>query len=294
MGAHAYVASNALTGLAASAFAWYTASGTPSSGAFTPSPDNRSYLNDGRMDRQLTVAASAASGLNVIIDMGAATQLVGIAILNSNPAVQDPGADMAVAVHASSNATFAADVNAAKASSTLYSALSPRNKDHVLQWNQSLNKRYWRITWEWSGGNITNFRVGELIAFTASTQLTRRTIYGSGEGKKFFSASEQFSTGERRAMFLGGPQRMLSMLFSDLNATQRDELDAMWGAVKGNVSKLLWIDSYEAVATAAAAAEQNCVWGRLDEDELAFPEDDFALYNMRGFTLRSLGREAGA
>lgn len=279
MGAHAYVTSNVLTGLAATAFTW-------SNGATT----NRSYLNDGRMDRQMTIGGSVASGVTVVVDLGSATQLVGVAVLNSNPAVQKT--DATLKVEGADDAAITVNAVTAKSASTLYSSLKPRNKDHVLQF-AAVTKRYWRLTWTWTG-SVTNFRIGELLFFTASTQLTRRTIYGSGEGKKVWSASEQFMTGERRAMFLGGPQRSLSMLFSDLSASQAAELDAMWIAALGNVSPLLWIDSYEAVSTAAAAAEQNCVWGRLDEAELAFPQDDFNIFNMRGFNLRSLGREAGA
>lgn len=279
MGSHAYSTTNALTSLAASAFTWSNAATT-----------NRSYLNDGRMDRRFAVGASVASGINVVIDLGSATALMGFAVLNSNCAVQK--SDAALRVRAADDAGISVNVVTAKAASTLYSSLAPRNKDHVLQF-ASVSKRYWELTWTWTG-NVTNFSIGELWAYASSTTLSRRTIYGSGEGKKFYTASEQFQVGERRALFLGGPQRVLSMLFSDLTSSQRDELDAMWVAVNGNVAPFLWIDSYEAAATAAATTEQNCVFGRLDEDELHFPQDDFGIYSMKGFTLRSAGREAGA
>jgi hypothetical protein len=281
MGSHAYATSNVIG--SGSGFTWST--GALAAGL-------SSYLYDARLDNRIIVGASVASGVTLIIDLGSAMQLVGLAVLNSNAAVQKT--DAALKVEASSSATFAADINVAKAASTLYSTLAPRNKDHVLQWNANFNKRYWRLTWTWTG-NVTNFAIGELFAFTSSTALSRRTVYGSGEGKKIWGSSEQFQTGDRRGLKLGGPQRGLDLLFSELDATARDQLDAMWIAANGNLSPLLWIDSYEAVATAAATSEQNCVYGRLDEDELAFSQDDFAVYNPGSrFRLRSAGREAGA
>lgn len=280
MGAHAYAVTNLLDGLATTAFTWSPASTT-----------DRAFLNDGRMDRRMLVSASAASGITLVIDMGSATACSGFAVLNSNPAVQKT--DATLRIRAADDAAISVNVVTAKSASTLYSSKIPRNKDHVLQF-ASVTKRYWELLWTWTG-NVTNFSIGEIFAYAASTALTRRTIYGgSGEGKKMYTASDQFQTGDRRGLKLGGPQRVLDLAFSDLSATERDELDVMWAAVDGNISPLLWIDSRETVDTAAATAEQNCVYGRLEEDELVFPEDDFSLYSMRGFRLRSAGREAGA
>lgn len=282
MGLHAYATSNYLVGFSASSFVW-------SNGATT----DRSFLNDRRIDRQFVVGASVASGINVIVDTGGASQLVAVAALNSNAAVQKT--DAALLVEASNNATFAADVNVAKAASTLFSTTQPRNKDHVLQFNANFSKRYWRLTWTWTG-NVTNFAIGELFfVLTGSlTTLTRRSIYGSGAGKKMFTSSDPFPTGERRGLKLGGPQRVLDLRWSDMTASERDELDIMWSAAEGNVAPLLWIDSNEAVATAAAATEQDCVFGRIDEDEAMFSNPDFGRHEFPGFRIRSAGREAGA
>ncbi|MBK7858410.1 MAG: hypothetical protein IPJ65_07260 [Archangiaceae bacterium] len=112
MSVHAYAVSNLVSGLAASAFTW--------SNAVTA---NRSYLNDGRMDRPMVIGASVASGINVIIDFGSPQQLTGVAVLNSNAAVQKANATLKV--EASSSSTFGADVNVAKAASTLYSSALP-------------------------------------------------------------------------------------------------------------------------------------------------------------------------
>lgn len=281
MGAHAYSTTNALSGLAAPAFTWSNAATT-----------NRSYLNDGRMDRRMVIGSSVASGIALVIDLGSAQALSGFAILNSNAAAQK--SDAAVRVRAADDSGITTNVVTAKAASTLYAPSSPpRNKDHVLQF-ASVTKRYWELTWTWTG-NVTNFSIGELWAYSAATQLSRRSAYGSTEGKKIFTASESFQVGERRGVFLGGPQRVLQLSWVDLDATARDDLDTLWNLTKGSVAPFLWIQSYEATATAAAASEQDCIFGRLDEDDLPFQNNDFGLYMpANGLIIRSAGREAGA
>jgi hypothetical protein len=281
MGAHAYSVTNALSGLAASAFTW-------SNGATT----SRSYLNDNRMDRRMVIGSSVASGVNVVIDLGSAQALMGFAILNSNAAAQK--SDATVRVRGADDAGISVNVVTAKAASTLYApSIPPRNKDHVLQF-AAVTKRYWELTWTWTG-NVTNFSIGELWAYAAATQLSRRSVYDSADGKKFFTASEQFQVGERRGVFLGGPQRSLELAWSDLSSTERDELDTMWGLVNGDVAPFLFIPSYEATATAGASSEQDCVFGRLEDSELVFQNPDFGRYAPRkAFVVRSAGREAGA
>lgn len=279
MGAHAYSVTNLLEGLAATAF-------TFSNGATS----NRSYLNDGRMDRQMLIGASVASGLTLVINMGSAVALSGIAVLNSNCAVQKT--DAALRIRAADDSGISTNVVTAKAASTLYSTKLPRNKDHVLQF-ASVTKQFWELTWTWTG-NVTNFKIGELWAYSASVALSRRSIWGSGEGKKMFTAKVPFDTGEKRGLKLGGPQRVLDLRFSDLSETERDELDVMWAATEADVAPFLWIDSRETVATAAGSDEQNCVFGRLEDDELFFDNPDHGRYSPGGFKLRSAGREAGA
>lgn len=281
MGAHAYAYSNVLTGLAAGSFTWSNTTTT-----------NRAYVNDGRMDKRQVVDASAASGINVIIDLGAALTLVGFGILNSNAAVQKD--DAAVLVEASSASDFGSDVNTAKAATTLYSATSPRNKDHVLQF-VGLSKRYWRLTWTWTG-NVTDFAIGELFAYTAGglEQLTRRSVYGSGETREAIVAQSQMQYGETRGLFLAGPVRQLDLQWDDLNASERDELYTMHVASNFGATPFLWVESYEASALAAAVAEQECIYGRLTAPRFQWSQKDFGIYQPGGFSIRSLGREAGA
>lgn len=279
LGAHAYAVTNLLESLSATAFTWSTGA-----------TSNRSYLIDGRMDRRFVVGASVASGVTCVVNFGAPTLVTGFAVLNSNAAVQKT--DAALQIRAADDAAITVNVLTKKAASTLYSATYPRNKDHVLQFG-SRQKQYWELTWTWTG-NVTNFSIGELWAFYQQPTLSRRSIWGSGEGKKMWTASEQFQTGERRGLKLGGPQRMLDLQFSDLSESERDELDLMWQRTDGNASPFLWIDSYEAVDTAAATTEQNCVLGRIEDDTLFFQNPDFGRHAPGGFKIGSAGREAGA
>lgn len=285
MGAHGYATSNLLSGLVAGAFTW-------SNGAVS----NRAYVNDGRMDNRQVVGASVASGINVIIDLGVTSIVRGVAILNSNAAVQKT--DAAVLIEASSSATFAADVTVLKLATTLYSTDSPKNKDHVLQTaNTALSKQYLRLTWTWTG-NVTNFSIGELFAFVkpAATypQLSRRSVYGSGETHDAKVAMSEMQYGGQRGVFLAGPLRQADLNWADLTATQRDELEALHSATYWGARPFLWIPSYEATAVAAAAAEQECIFGRLQRPSFRFTEPDFQLYTPDGFAIRSEGREAGA
>jgi hypothetical protein len=284
VGAHGYAVTNLLTGRAAGDFVW-------SNGATT----NRTYVCDGRMDKLQVVGASVASGINVIIDLGAAAIVRAVAILNSNAAVQKT--DAAVAIDISSSATFASDVTAIKLASTLNST-APFNKDHVLQTaNTAVSKRYVRLTWTWTG-SVTNFSIGEFFIFVkpAATypQLARRSIYGSGETHEAIVAQQRMQYGETRGLFLAGPVRQLDLQWDDLSATERDELYAMHAASSFGARPLLWVQSYEASALAAAAAEQECIFGRIVDPQFQWSHKDFAIYQPGGFSIRSLGREAGA
>ena len=279
MGAHAYAVTNRLSGLAAGSFTWAPASTT-----------NRAYLNDARMDKQMLVSAAAASGLTLVIDLGSVQSLVGFALLNHNAAVQKT--DAAVRVRAADDAAITVNVVTAKAASTLYSTTVPKNKDHVLQF-ASVTKRYWELTFTWTG-TVTNFSVGEIFAYSAATQLTRRSIYGSGESYEAIVTQVQMQYGETRGGFMGGPVRSLDLQWDDLTSSQRDELYAMHTASNFGATPFLWIPSYEAVATAAAVTEQEVIYGRLQSQTFHWAEKDFQLYQPGGFSIRSLGREAGA
>jgi hypothetical protein len=243
------------------------------------------------MDKLCAVGTSIASGFNIIIDLGSALQLTGFAVLNSNAAVQKT--DAALKVEASSDAAFGSDVNVAKAASTLCSSAAPRNKDHVVQFTANFTKRYWRLTWTWTG-SVTNFVIGELFAFIAQTQLSRRSIYSSGETLEAIVAQSQMQYGETRGLFLAGPLRQLDLQWDDLTAAQREELYGMFTLSNFGAKPLLWIPSYEATALAAANSEQEVLYGRLTKPAFQWSEKDFSLFQPGGFSIRSLGREAGA
>jgi hypothetical protein len=273
----AYAVTNALSSLAATAFTWSTADTT-----------NRAYLNDRRMDK-VFIATAAVGGITLVIDMGGATQLAGIAVLNSNVA---SATAPTLRVRAADDAAITVNVVTPKAATTL-DLTAPRHKDHVLQF-AAATKRYWELTWVWTGSFA--LRVGELFAFTSSTQLTRSGIYGSGGGERFKSIQTPMEYGTVQAMFLAGPIRSATLKWQDHTASNMAELQALWRATKGIVKPFLFVPSYEATGTAAADDQQECIYGRLlgPGDDFDFTQPDFNLFNPPDFTIMSEGREVGA
>lgn len=282
MGQHGYVVTNALAGLAAGSFTWNTGSTT-----------DRDKLNDGRMDVR-ALAGTHTSPITLVVDMGAATSLVGWGALNSNFAGALSAHTPQLKIEGADDASITVNVVTAKAASTLYTATSPRNKDHVLQF-PAVSKRYWRLTWSWSGGGSSGaIYVGELFAYSAINMLSRRSVYGSGEQQDWITAPLQMMYGETRSAYLAGPVRQLNYDWADLTSSQRDELQAMYASTNGGTVPLLWVMSYETQSGAAAVSEQECIYGRLAKPSFGWKESDFSLFQPDGMSLRSLGREAGA
>lgn len=288
---YAYVVTNALAGLAASAF------------TMTPAPSDlttRAYLNDGRMSRQV-VGATAATSHTIDVDLGSAQALVGFALLNHNACGLDYASDnyeASVVITATDNADYVTSSVVAKAATSLVPwrnlNVNANNCDHVLQF-VVVTKRYWRITITTTSGVL---KVGELFAFgTAASpvrSLTRGSAYGSGEGEEVIAVSTQFQSGEQRVVKLGGPVLERRYSWSDFTASQADELRRLWRTTNGPVTPLLWVDAYESVQTAGTAAGMRCIYGRLQTMRFDVTQDDYGVFQPPGFVIRSMGREMGA
>lgn len=271
---HGYAITNAISGLAASAFAW-------SSGYTT----NRDRLNDGKQDKLASSAASAqASGQTLKIDLGSATALVGLALLNHNLA---SGA-CTVLVEAATASDYS-DAATVKAASTI-TTTAPNQKDTVLQF-PSVSKRYWRITFAHSG--TKTITIGEVLALASITTLTRATVWGAGDTERYVTNENESATGQIHSTFLAGPIRTKRLPFKDLSTSELAELMTMFRATLGGVNNLLWIDFVESTATAATAAGQACIWGKL-RNSLGWSEDDFRLFTPDALELVGLGREVGS
>lgn len=273
-----YAVTNRLTGLTASAFSVSTGSG--------PSGATELYLNDGRMDRQY--ALTGGTTIEAIdIDLGSAQSVSAVAVLNHNlVALGAP----TITVTAADNAGFSVGVVTPKAATTLNTA-EPKHKDHVLQFG-AVSKRYWRITFTHS--TAAALRIGELFLASSNTQLSRYMIDGSGESESFYSVTNKLLYGETRTTFLAGPLRSKTMRFQDWNDTQLNQLRTMWAATKGMATPLLFISSYEATGTAAAIAEQECIFGRVMVDDFRWTYTDALYRQPPEIVIASLGREAGA
>ena len=270
-----YATANALTGLAATAFTW--------SSAYTTSRDR---LNDGVMDAPASSAGSAqASGQTLVINLGSAQALVGIAILNHNLA---SGA-CTVRVRAATDAAITTSVVTAKAASTIVTT-APNQKDTVLQF-PTVTKQYWELTFVHTGTKVVT--IGEVLALTSITTLSRGTIYGAGETERYVTNRNESATGRVFSTFLGGPIRTMRLPFKDINGRAKGELMTMFRATLGGVTNLLWLDLIESTDTAATDSAQACIWGKIRES-LGWSEDDFNLFSIDALEIVGLGREVGA
>ena len=271
---HAYAVTNLLTGLAEGSFSW-----TPSTTTL------RSYLNDGAMDARFSVVLTASTVI-VEIDLGSAKNVSAIALLNSNIA---SATAPTVTIQAADNAGFSVGAVTPKATTTL--ALTPAPlKDHVLQF-AAVSKQYWRITWAWTGSFALT--IGELF-FASTTALTRYVVYGHGRSAEYVNARLKMYAGGSRAHYIAGPIATRKLPWADLSESERNELLVMAEASKSGATPMLWCEQYEAVATAADAAHQACIFGRIEEDQASWTEDDYGIYQPSALTIRSLGREVGA
>jgi len=270
---HGYATANALSGLAAGSFTW---SSTYAIG--------RDRLNDGKMSVQAASGGSPqASGQTLSFDLGAATALVGIALLNHSLA---SGACTVAVTAGTDGITYGTTVKAASVIVTT----APNQKDTVLQF-PSASFRYWRLTFAHSGTK-TVF-IGEVLALTTITTLSRTTIYGAGETERYLLNQNASATGTVHSTFLGGPLRTKTLPFKDLSTAERDELLTMFRATKGGNTNLLWIETIYSTALAATSAEQECIWAKI-EPEFSWSQDDYRLFTPSGLMLAGLGREVGA
>lgn len=273
MGAHGYALVNAAGNLAASAFGGDAAGAT------------RSRLNDGHMDRVFSLGALTSSG-TITIDFGSAVSLVGIGLLNNNLATATAPT---VTIQGATDSGFTTSLVTAKAASTP-ATTKPRHKDHAFIF-PAVSKRYWRVQLAWTG--LFTFTLGELFAITTLTSLSRRSVYGSGESEEFRNSENVSDTGERRSRFIAGPIRSKRLDFVDNDETSKDELMTLWRGSNGGASSLLWVDDINQVQTAAAAADQQCLFGKV-QSQWGWSQTDYGLFTMTALELRSQGREMGA
>jgi hypothetical protein len=116
---------------------------------------------------------------------------------------------------------------------------------------------------------------------------------GSGESLDLVTVSTSMMYGETRATLFGGPIRSKKMRFADFTQANLLELQTLWLATSGPVTPFIWIESYEAVSTAAATTEQDCIFGRLLVDKFDWTWVDHLYSQPPSFVIQSLGRGVG-
>lgn len=274
----AYATTNQATGLAASAVTVTTGAG--------PADDTRLYLFDGKLAGQYTLTAGTTTEV-VRINLSSAKAVSAVAILNHNIAALGGGT---ITIRAATDSGFTTGVVTPKATTTI-NTTAPKHKDTVLQF-ASVTKQHWEFTFTHSLS--TALKIGELFFAAASTQLTRGQTDGSGERERFITSEVEMQFGQVQSLFLAGPVRTKRIRMQDFTAANLAELQALWRATKGPVTPFLWIESYEAVSTAAAATEQDCIFGRLRLPEFEWSWVDYNLTQPPELTIASEGRERGA
>lgn len=273
----AYGITNRATGLAAAAFTIPVGAG--------PATDTRLYLNDGRMDQQYTFTASNAVTLQ--IDLGSAKTVTAWAVLNHNFNSLGGGT---CKIDAADDVAWTTNIVAIKAAST-FATTVPKHKDAVFQF-ASATKRVWRLTFT----NVTTgaVKIGEVFGVSATTQLTRGMTDGSGESERVVSVDVGLANGARRSVFFGGPIRKKTLRFQDYTTADLVELQTLWRATRGNTARFLWVESYEATALAAAATEQDCIFGAFLNQEYKWSWTDYNLTQPDELVIESEVREWGA
>lgn len=274
---HAYATVNAASSLAATAFTWSTGSTV-----------ERSALNDGRMSKISTSAGNSGT-IDLTIDFGSATALVGFALLSHTMGTTYAAYAFTCEVSGADDAAQTVNAVTAKAASTI-NVTAPNHRDAVLTF-PSVTRRYWRLRFAHSAGTVA-VELGEVLALGTITSLTRKKVYGWSETERYYANIAESRTGETHATFLAGPRRTRRLPFVDLSASEKAEVMAMFRATKGGVTPLLWIEDYNSTASAATASEQECVWGRVQQS-LGWTEGDYSLYGPEALELTSLGRQVG-
>lgn len=285
--AEAFATTNLLSSLGTSSYTWSNAyAGT----------DNAA-MNDGKLDQRVS-PGSPASNIDLVIDLGSAQVMKGIAILNHN-LLTVLGAAVTVTVRAATDVTITTGVVTAKSATTLasfnsYSARDPRNKDHLLAWGGSTSKRYWQLQFAYTG-TINDFAIGELFAYNSITTLTRGSQYGSDyDGAHSIVTSVQTLSGDRRAQFLAGPIRQKRVAWSMLTDAQKEQLANLYRDGRAGATNVLWAGSYVESSSGAASADQDVMLARLGSDDFSAPMNDYLLHDPGEFVLTSRGREVGA
>lgn len=274
---HAYATTNAAVNLAASAFTWSTAVTT-----------DRDAFNDGRMSKTCTSEGSAST-IDLTIDFGSATALVGFALLNHTIGSAYSSNSVTCAISGADDAAQTVNAVTAKAASTI-AVTVPNHKDAVLCF-PTQTKRYWRLRFAHTGTIAVT--LGEVMALSSITSLTRKKVYGWGESERYYLNVAESRTGDTHATFLAGPRRTRRLPFVDLSASEKAEVMAMFRASRGGATPLLWIEDYNSTASAATESEQECIWGRVQQS-FGWTEGDYSLYGPDALELTSLGREVGA
>lgn len=242
-------------------------------------------LKDSRRDVVATVA-STTSPLYLNLDLGSAKTLKGIALLNLY-------ATQALSVEIFSDTTAGFPAAVSRFAATALPTAWPDSENVYIRPTQ-VSARYWRVALTWSGSAAVS--LGELVATSIETSLTRGYVYGDSEQTNIPTLEFESRGGMVTREVTGGPRRTKRFAFSDLTRAQRTELQSMWFAAACGSRPLLFVDALGTAGdvtqlTDTAVQQSRCIAGLL-EPSFGWTESDYRLYDPDGFVLVELAPDA--
>lgn len=223
-----------------------------------------------------------------VLDVGAGNAISCFAILNSNIATLS-GARMEL--YANNDPTFSSGTIIAKALTT-FSNTGGR-LDHVVVF-PAVTARYWKPVWVWNGGSFS-MTFGEL--WLGSLTTLPRAVGQSHNGRASMYKSIKVTTmsGDERGHSVAGPITRRAVSVPDMSDTDRDAWQTFFDDCRGGTRPTLWVENVNQVQTAASAAEQECLYGKLEQQLLADTESEPGRHEPAGrLSIRSFSRGVGA
>lgn len=243
--------------------------------------DSPSRLLDGLL-APVNTAPALTSPAYLTLGLGEARDVSCVALLNDDFGAQ--AVTVSAEVQGSVDAAFTSPVSLKSASAL--AATTHRRVNHALCY-PSASYRWLRLKLTFSG--TLTLRCGEVFVGLL-TVLPRPLALQGLERLSYAMNSIEMRQGERRTKALSGPYRTRQIRVEDASSSDKEAFRAMFRASLGGARPLLYVPSLVSSTASATDAEQDCLFGRAQEDSSAAHARAPAVHELDGFSLRSLSR----
>lgn len=238
-------------------------------------------LIDGRIEpRETAPAASSPSYLT--LDLGEARTSSCVALMHDS--LGEQAVAVSAEVQGATDAAFTSPVTL-KASSALLRS-SHRRANHALCYPEA-SYRWLRLKLTFTG--TLTLRAGEAVV-SRLVVLSRPCGLGAPERLSYALNQHETMGHERRVVALAGPFRELRYRIEDASNAEKEELRTLFRSALGGARPLLYVPMCNRSASAATDAEQDCILGRLQEEESGAAARAPNRNSLDGLTLRGLTR----